>query len=158
MQLRRIPADIFSLTVTTAAAAFHDNDQIGTVMEIPGLMEETKGKAILRSLTLLDKAAQKSELDILFFSENPTNAVASNDAASISDAEMASKFLGHVKILATDYEDLAACSFATKQNLSLLLECNTDRSQSIWALVVSRGTPTYGSTSDLVFKLGVEKC
>ena len=156
----RIPAFSKKFTVVTAAAAFHDNDQVGVAVEITGIGKQ----AFLKSITVLDKAKQGSEMDLLFFSEAPTNAVLSNAAADISDSEMASKFLGVVKVgnAAVGYVDpfdvMAVSSIYSNSSLNLLLKPSLEGSDSVWVLAVSRGTPTYSSTSDLVITLGLEKC
>lgn len=135
---------IVQVTLTTDTSAYASGDQIDVEKAMDGACN-AGSPAILRSLTVIDKAKQKSDLDILFFDADPTNAVADQAAADISDAEMADKAIGVVSIAAANYKDLNASSIATVSPGLMV-------SGTVYALVVCRGTPTYTGTSDLVLK------
>ena len=154
MQLKRTPTAYVELTpVTSNGAIYASGDQIGSVMRITNAVQDSRGSSLIKSVVVIDKAKQKAALDILFFDDEPANSVADNAAADIADSEMADKCLGFISIAVADYADMSASSVATK-TCEHLLKSAKERSKDLWCLIVSRGTPTYGSTSDLVVKLG----
>lgn len=136
---------IVEVTITTSTSIYASGDQIGVEVELPGACNAGE-PSVLRSLTVIDKSKQKADLDILLFDEDPTNAVADNAAADISDAEMADKAIGIVSVATGSYKDLTANSIATISPGLMV------RGSTLYALVVCRGTPTYTGTSDLVLK------
>jgi hypothetical protein len=99
----------------------------------------------LMTVTVLDKAAQKSALDIFFFDRSVTVA-ADNAAASFSDADM--EFcLGVINVLAADYDDSAANSIATVNPNPILPLVPKNHGRNVYFAIVSRGTPTYAAGS-----------
>lgn len=156
--LARQSAIVIEKAITTSNAVAYDAaDQIGTTLYIPKVMLDSKACALLKSITIIDKSKQKASIDILFFDDEPTNAVADNSAADISDAEMIDKCLGYVNVPAASYVDLSASSIATVKAVDFVLKTNADSSKGIWLVLVTRGTPTYTSTSDLMLKLGIQQ-
>lgn len=141
---------IVEVTLTTDTSAYAPGDQIGVEKELTGACN-AGDPATLKSVTVIDKAKQKSDLDILIFDADPTNAVADNAAADISDAEMVDKAIGIVSIVAANYKDLANSSIA-----SVLSGMMVKPDTNLYALVICRGTPTYIGPSDLVLKLAFE--
>lgn len=139
-------------TVSTTPA-YTAADQIGGIQTIRGVNENAGADTcILSSVTILDKGAQKSALDIFIFDELPTVTSSDNVAVAISDAEM-EKAVAHIVVLAADYRDIGSTSsVAHLRNLNLLVK--PVASGTVYAVVVARGTPTYLSTTDLVFKYG----
>lgn len=147
------------VTPVIQAAAYASGDQLGSIFELPNAMDDSSGTGAVLSLTVIDKAKQKSALDLLIFSAKPVVSSTDNAALDISDAEMADKFVGRVALASADYTDLANCSIASLTQVGLLLKATKDQNnlggESLWAILQSKGTPTYTSTSDLVVKLGV---
>lgn len=139
-------------------AAYADGDQIGVAIQVPNILDDSSGTGALLSLTVIDKSKQKSALDLLLFSQKPTLISADNAPLDISDADMAAYFIGRVRIESTDYVDLANSSVACVRNIGVLLTAvkdqNNPEGRSLWAVVQSRGAPTYASASDLTLKLG----
>lgn len=152
---------IVEVTPTISTSAYTAADQIGGIQTLSNAVlsdPEARG-GVLQTIVIVDKAKQKSAIDIFFFKELPTVASSDNAAADITDAEMASKCIGVISVVAGDYADLANNSTASVENVGLVLRStpNADlaTANSVYAVAVSRGTPTYGSTSDLVFKYGL---
>lgn len=146
------------VTPTLSLTAYADGDQVGGVLELVNAVSSSSSTGAVMSITVLDKDKQDQALDILFFNSSPTIASVDNAALDITDAEMASKFLGAVRIAATDYKDLAASSVATVRVVGLMLQAlhgaNNSTGTSIYAVIQARGTPTY-TASGLVLKIGV---
>lgn len=152
----------FTKAIATSDAAYSDLDQIGVAFEIPKIAA-TKGQAlILESLTVIDKAKQASALVIFFFSKLPTVASVDNAALNITNAEMEVKCIGKLDVASADYKTTANCSVATKANIQLHLPPQDDKSgetlgQSIYAIVMSNGTPDYTLGTDLILKMGFKQ-
>ncbi len=139
--------------ITPALASFSTpysaNDTLGGLNTVLTLVPMQAPLEALGSLVLIDASKQKIATDVLFFTSSVTLS-ADNAAFSISDAD-ALKFIGSVSIAAGDYIDSAANSMATKRGLSLLIP--QSGGQTIYCVFVTRGTPTYGSASDLVARM-----
>lgn len=135
--------------VVSASAAYTAADQVGGLQTLPGAVAASGDGSILRQVSVVDQAKQKAALTILFFDSSPTIASADNAALDVSDSEMAARCLGSVTIATTDYVDTASNSVATKQ---VTIPVKARGSSTIYAVASTSGTPTYGSTSDLVLR------
>ena len=74
-----------------------------------------------------------------------------NAVLDISDAEMSAKCLGTVTFAAADYKTLNLNTVASLTAQNLMIEST---GASIYAIILSGGTPTYTSTTDLTLKFG----
>lgn len=119
------------------------------------MLDSTSDTVTLLSVAIVDKAKQSAAFDILFFNALPTVASVDNGALSITDAEMASKYIGRVHILATDYVNTASNSDASVYGIGLLMQGAETNTLKLYAVCQAIGTPTYTSTSDLTIRLGV---
>jgi hypothetical protein len=112
--------------------------------------------ATLQSVTLLDKSNQKAALTILFFASDPT---AAGTPATVADfgafawGTANTLFLGKLDIAAADYETIASQAVATKANLNMPLQ--VAQGSTLFGVAVTTGTPTYTSTSALIFTYGL---
>lgn len=145
-----------TITPTIDTSAYADGDQLGNEMIIdPGIPDASAFDAFfVQSISLIDKAKQNASIDLFFFDQSVTPA-ADNAAASFSDTDLADCFLGGVSFMATcHYGSLADNSAATMTNVGLQLKMRTGATgnSKIYVYAVSRGSPTYSSTTDLVFK------
>lgn len=153
-----IGSKLIVVTPTISTSAYTSGDQLGSLEEIPSAIH--RGQGHLESITLVDKAKRNVALDVLLFSQLPTLLSVDNGTFSISDAEVAAKCLGVINFLDTDYTDLGSNSVASISAIGLIVKSlgqqnvNNARPSSLWAVLVSRGTPTYTSTTDLVLKFG----
>jgi hypothetical protein len=148
------PATIVSVTPAISNAAIYAaNDQLGGIQTIAAATTDSKFQTRLVNVTVIDKAKQSQPLTIFFFNANPTVASADNAALDITDAEMAAKYIGHVVVGTGDYAAISASSVACA-SCTLLLSA---AASSVYAVAMTTGTPTYGSTSDLIFNYHMEK-
>jgi DNA-binding phage protein len=141
---------------TSISPAYSSGDQIGSVITLNEVVRGFYKTSVLLSAVVVDKDKQASALDVFIFSESPTVTSVDNGAFSVSDSEASSKLLGVISIAATDYKDTALNSIAAVGNLGMLVS-PTLESRSLYAVVVSRGTPTFASTSSLTLTLGFMK-
>jgi len=141
---------IVAVTPTIDTEIYASGDQIGTATLVPATIANSNVLQI-DTITVMDLSKQKAAINVLFFSSLPTVVSVDNGAFDISDAEMAAKCLGYVPIASADYKDIANSSVATVRGIDL----SVLRSTALYMMVLSAGTPTYTSTADLVFKIGV---
>lgn len=147
-------ATLVTVTPVISTSIYASGDQLGGINTLANAMDMDKDTGNIMSITVIDKAKQNAAFDILFFSDLPTVASSDNAPLDISDAEMASKCLGIVKVLSTDYVDLAANSVNSKYVVGLFLR-SVAGSNTLYCVCRAAGTPTYVSTSDLVIKIGI---
>lgn len=156
-----VPATLITLAPVTDTNIYADGDQIGLgATELTNFLREPWGLSTIESITVIDKAKQKSKIDIHLFSSVPTLANVNNAAPDITDANAIATYIGRIPILDTDYADFANQSVATKLAVGLVvkgIKINTQDkdTKSLWAIIVSRGTPTYTAAADLMIKIGV---
>jgi len=108
----------------------------------------------LRTVTVTDIGKQSAALDILLFHTNPANTTVTDNGALTVHATDLITLLGVVSIAAADYAVFVTNSVATK-NVELNLMSNL--STSLWAIALTRGTPTYTGTSDLQIRMSFEQ-
>lgn len=146
------------------ATPYSSGDVLGSVLEIKNAVAGGGCCAILESLVVIDLANQKSAIDIVFFTDNPANSIGADNAAyALNDAD-ASKIAGRFSVAAADYVSSSTTNAeATERAIGLLLQAGPvtplagaqNKNTSLFMAVISRGTPTYGSASDLMIKVGL---
>lgn len=137
-----------SQTPTITAGAYAAKDAVGGKLTFANAARKTGGTAVIEGLIVKDLGQQMAELDLVLFDQDFTSTT-DNDPFDPSDADLAN-CIGVLTIVAADYADFTDNSVGTVQNLKLPI---TVAATSIYGQLVSRGTPTYTSTSDLQVKL-----
>jgi len=143
-------SNVITLTPTITAGAYSANDVVGGQQTFTSAVQAGHRTAVLQSLVLIDYAKQEAEMDLLLFDQQ-ISTIADNAAEAITDADMAN-CIGIINIAATDYTTNANNSVATVNNIGLLLKGGIGVATTIYGYLVTRGTPTYGSTADLILK------
>jgi hypothetical protein len=143
---------IITLTPTITAGAYSAGDTVGGKLTLTSALgASNKGKIIGAVLTDLGK--QSAAMSLVFYAANPSLTLAADgDALDVDDADLV-RIIGGFSIAALDYIAFADSSAAVKSSLSVPLEGSA---QTIYAHMMTTGTPTYTSTSDLTLKLYIE--
>ncbi len=150
-------SDSIKVTVDTAAAAYSDGDQLGTLREIPCAFRGTeKASGVLQSLVLVDASDTKPALDILIFSQTITPTSGDNDAASVTDTIMKASFLGVIHVATTDWITILAGGGgnAVARLTPSLPVVNESQGSSLYALFVNRTAVTHVA-SGIVARFGM---
>jgi len=152
-------AKLLVATPTLDTAIYASGDHLGTLMTLSNAVDASSDTGSIMSVTIIDGASQNAALDVLFFNSVPTLTSVDNAALSISDSEMASKFIGAVSFAGGDYKSLAVNSYATLRTVGLFVQAASPSSvnptgNNIYAILQSRGTPTYAASS-LTLKVGI---
>ena len=139
------------------ATPYSSGDVLGSLNTISDAVAEGKSSCKLDSLVVLDAANQKSAIDLVFFNEAPTTSFgADNDPYALNDSDL-SKLIGRITVGGSDYVSSSTTNAeATLRNLELTLQAIA-QSKALYVVAVSRGTPTYGSATDLTLKFGLEQ-
>jgi len=128
-------------------------DQLGDVKKLTDILDTQSDTGAIMSIVVIDKAKQSVDIDLLFFSRLPVVTSVDHAALNIAASEMVDCFLGRVRIPSSEYVNTANCSDANVKVVGLLLQGHLVKDLYMVAQVI--GAPTYTSTSDLTFKVGV---
>ena len=157
--MQRMPVKIFSVIPAAASFAtpYSSGDVIGGLNTITGAVLDTGACAKLDSIVVLDAANQKSAIDLVFFGDVPASSFGADNAAyALADGDLL-KLIGRYSVAGADYVSSSTTNAeATLRNIELDLQAVAN-SKNLYVVVVSRGTPTYGSATDLTIKLGMEQ-
>ena len=146
-------SDVTVIPTITASSAYASGNQIGGLLTIPGVNAGGSEGTRLEKIVVVDKAGQSAAVDVLVFNAAPS--VGSDKAAvAISAADLATKCIGNAKILSADYSSAGTPSVATYTRPSgpLFAKPVQGGAATLYAVLVSRGTPTFTSTSDIIVK------
>ena len=146
----------------SAASAYTANDQVGGIQTLTNAVaSDNDFAAKLSSLVVIDVDSEGAALDLHFFSALPTVVSVDNGALDIADAQMSGKYIGTVHVATGDYITVAGSKVATKKDINLDLvstDLNTEgnKSNKLYVVVSTPGTPTYTAVSDLTFSYVLE--
>lgn len=154
------PSVVIEVTPTVSTSpAYTAEDQVGGIQTLTGACRAAGSGATLVSVVVHDSGKQSAALSIFFFDELPTVASVDNGAITITDAEMADKCIGVVSLAAASYVNVAGSSIVTgpASSTGLYMKSKTKgqsgaQAGNLYAVVKTTGTPTYASTTDLIFK------
>jgi hypothetical protein len=140
----------------SAGSAYADNDIVGGKLMLNGAMGQVNGTGTIASIYILDKANQKCPFDIFLFTGDPNNGIYTDNAGCAPNAADWLMNARKITVLATDYTTFgpavgqwAVCDIRIDEEIT-----GNITNSNIYALVVSHGTPTYGSIADLTFRFG----
>ena len=144
-------AAIIQITPLINTVAYSVGDTIGGLMTISNAYDGIGAAAVLQSITVFDKANQSAAIDFLFF--NASGTVPSNNNAFTWNSADYVKFLGRARVAAADYITLNGRAIASVYPIGLVLQGNA--THALYVVAVAQGTPTYATTSDLIFSFGL---
>lgn len=137
-------------TPTVTVGAYTTGKAIGGMLTFTGIAN--RGFSTLYSATIVDKSGQAPACDLILFSQTFTPTA---DGATIAiSAADALNCLGNIKFATTDWSNIGTPGVASKLSLFMTLIAGVDN--NVYGQLVSRGTPTFVSTSDITVKLGSE--
>lgn len=105
---------------------------------------------ILQSVVITDLSKQSANLDVIFFDVDPSNTTFTDNSAFDADDADLLNIIRTVSV--TDWKAFNDNSQGQAHNLATPFVLDTGN--SLWAVLVSRGTPTYSATA-LTLRVGV---
>lgn len=147
---------VLSATPTIDTNVYGNGDLIGSEEIALALAVRSDGlraaSGIIQSVIVTDLGAQAADLDVYFFDTELTNTTfTDNGAWDVDDTDLLN-LIGVAAV--TDWRSLADNSNGQALNLGMpftLLASMT----TIYAVLISRGTPTYASTTDLTLRVAI---
>lgn len=137
-----------SSPVVTAASAYASGNLIGGKLTFAGLGRIAGGTGLVQMGAIASKAAQSFACDLVLFHTDPAATTFTDKSAFALHATDWDKVLGVVPFTAASWYALGTPSFAQATALAMAYKVASGQSD-IYGALVSRGTPTFGSTSDL---------
>ena len=139
------------VTPTISTSIYAAKEAIGGLYTFAGAVRSSGGSGRIVAIQIHDKDQEKAGVDLVFFDRTFT-APTDNAVFDPTDAELAT-VVGVVSVVAGHYADFNDNSVAhVAVDLPFVLN-GTD----LFAGVVARGTPTYGTTSDITISLTIEQ-
>lgn len=144
-----------SIDPGNSTAAYAAGDQVGSsAVRLPAVARGNGQTVVLQSVSIMDESGQNAETDIFLFTKDPTVTSGDNSAATVAASAVLDYGRCVWKVGSGDYLSLASNSIAkSNSNTGEVIQTDT-ASMDLWALVVTRGTPTYTSTSSLRINFG----
>jgi hypothetical protein len=128
---------------------------LGSKLTLSNAARVSAGSGTIQSIALSDKGKQSIAADLILFDADPSSSTfTDNAAATIADADL-SKIIGVVTLVAGDYAAFFDSSVATKRALDIGFKLASG--SSLYAVLVTRGTPTYVSVSDLALRIAIQQ-
>lgn len=135
----------------TASSAYTSGNAIGGLVTLASASRVSGGSGLIQSVVLNLKSAQTTSTDVVFFSANPTGSTCTDKTAFSVAAADFDKVLGVVHV--TDWTSLGTPSVGQGQNLAMPFALSSGT--TIYACVVTRGTPTFTATTDVTIGIRV---
>jgi hypothetical protein len=142
---------VLTNTPVITTTAYTAGDQVGAKFTLTNALRISSGTGAIVSLSLVDLGNQKAALDLIIFDADFT--AGTDNAAWAWNTADYNKVLGVISIAAADYVTIGGEAIATKRGLSLLVAANG--TANLYGVLVTSGTPTYTSTTDLRLRLGL---
>ena len=138
------------IDLTAQALAFAANDLVAAKIEFPNVVQSAPGGARIVGTWLL--SAQDVDYDLILFDNDPSSTTFTlNTLLAISDVDLP-RVLGFIKI------DTPA---AASENSVLRAEpdqpLNFTATTTLYGALVTRGAPTYATTTDLRLRVPIER-
>jgi len=138
--------------VLAGTGAYSSGNQVGGIHTLTHACIEENRIGQLQSLTVIDIDNQKAALTMLFFNQVPSVTSVDQGAFAITAAALKSQCIGMQLITAASYTTVASKAVTTLVLTNYFLQSLTSTQGNLYAAVVTTGTPTYTTTSSLVFK------
>ncbi len=166
IQRQAARCDFVAAPAVTASSAYAANNTVGAKFKIGdssgvnGPFKESWLSAKLSSIVVLDKSNQKPAMDLIIFNKNPAGTFAdkTNFAPAAADALA---IIARIPIASADFVTydsggvhMAIAQSANQANLGRIIKPDVATALAeVYGLLVTSGTPTFASTSDIQLRL-----
>jgi hypothetical protein len=148
---------VLSSTPTITAGAYSANDLVGGKISLTpaarlvSLPSNIIPTATIINVILTDKSTQASNTDVIFWSADPSATTFTDNAAlTVADADLLN-IIGIVTV--NSWTTFAANSVGTTTSAVTFPYQLASEASTLYASLITRGTPTYASTSDLTLRV-----
>ncbi|UYN96568.1 MAG: hypothetical protein KIT25_06445 [Enhydrobacter sp.] len=133
----------------TSGSAYASGNAVGALLTFAGMARVAAQGGVLQTAIIRDKAGQNVPYDLLLFDAAPT-APTDKTAVALSDADLA-KCIGVVPFAGIVLGAASSKGVLTAPGLGLAYKLGAGT--SLYGILVTRGTPTFASTSDISVEL-----
>ena len=132
-------SDLIVVTPAIAAAAFTANDVVGGKLTLAGAVRMVGGKGKITSIKIVDTSKQNANLLVFLFGADLAGIYADNSVEAVTAADWL-KWIGTIKILATDYEQMANASLV---DLRFDMPVEAASGLNLYALIITLSAATF---------------
>lgn len=146
---------ITAVPTVSASPAYTAGDCVGGLMTLANAVRSGPLSGVIAFAEVMCKSAQTFAFDVILFGANPTGSTLNDNAAIAVAAADFDKIVGVIQITGTSpaaWVNVGTPSFAAVANAGIPIKL---AATTLYAVLVARGTPTLGSTSDIKFALGI---
>lgn len=136
----------------TASSAYTAGNAVGGKITLPGLVSGDNRRCAITDVVLIDKANQSVPYDLVFFDSDLAGSVADKSAFAINASDL-SKLLGSLSL--SGLSNLGSNGGVI--NGTNIYKRLTLVGRDAYAVLITRGTPTYASTSDVILRVTSEE-
>ncbi len=135
------------VTPTISVTIYAAGDAVGGLLTFTNAARYTGGGGIIQGVTLIDKDQERVAMQLILFNQS-FSVTADNSPFNPSDADLANHIAAiNIATASTDYFNFATNSVTFKEvNIPFVASGGT----SIFGQLVTQGTPTFTTTSDLI--------
>lgn len=160
LHIGEVGNNVNALTATptvTASAAYAAGNSVGGLItfagatRVGGSVGASGTSGSIQSLIMSSKSSQGALSDVIIFNASPTSSTCTDKTAFSLAAADIGKIVGVVHM--TDWVSMGTASMGQAQNQAMPYALSS--STTLYACVVTRGTPTFTSTSDIAIALNV---
>ncbi len=141
-----------TVSPTVTAGAYSSGQDIGGKLTFTGALRNSTRSGMLVSVSVVDQAAQTADLEVVLFNDNPSSTTFTDAATlDIADADMA-KIAGVISLGSTSRFSYADNGIKYIGSLAIPLQggqASGTASRTVYAALVSRGTPTFAASTDV---------
>jgi len=140
--------NVASLPVVTASSAYAAGDLVGGKLQFTGITRPAAAgrKVTLQSLTILFNTTQTAQFDLVVFHSDPAATTFTDKTTfSVNSADL-SKTVAAIPL--TFITQISVPSLYQNMNIGIPVEAIG--SNNLFAAIVTRGTPTFTATSDIL--------
>lgn len=146
-----------SVTPTVDTSAYAAKDNIGGLQTLSLIGCNNKRRGKITSVVLTDKSDNAAEYDILTFSSIPVGTFTDQAAVDPSDSDLL-RMNPVINLASTDHFSFNDNGISSLSGLKSngIAYVTSSLPGTLYAAIVSRGTPTYTSSSDITLTIGFE--
>lgn len=143
---------VLTVTPTISTGAYTAGDAVGGLQTLSGAGRSGIGSGLIQNIAIDDLDSESADIDIVVFTSNPTaTTVTDNAALDINDADL-SKVICVISITSDALFADNATSSLRNVGCSFRGDIETG---TIYVAAVTRSTPTYTTTADLIFRYAI---
>ncbi len=152
------PTVILTVIPVTSAALYDANDCVGGLLTFVAPVQADGASTVLKSIRIWDKDGQHPAIKLFIFNCNPIGAEGwtFTDAAAVAAPTTPTEIPACISITSANWLTTDSKSHVDFSGLDIPLNSASGQSRSIFAAIVTTGTPTYTSTSALIVKATFE--